>query len=589
MFKKLSIRKRLFLYISIIFTLFVAFVLSFQYQREKDFRTKQLENTLENITELTHNYIEKNGFYKSKTFRNLDSIKAILPQKNIRITVIDNNGIVLYDSEVTNYAEMENHLHRPEVQTSIVNRYGANIRTSATTRNDYYYYAKYYSNYFVRTATLYDVEIKNFLKVNELFLFYLFFLFSITLIILHLITKNFAKTITKLKDFAIKLNNNEEIKEQIEFPKDELGTISNQIIEIYKKLKTAKDEILVEKNKLFSHLNIINEGVGFFSHEKKKILTNNHFIQFLNLISEESAISSEKIFEIKEFNPIVSFIDKQLNNSIKANDYRLPKTELKIMKNNRYFYIQCVFFQDKDFEIIISDTTKLEKRKLIKQQMTSNIAHELKTPVATVMGYLETLRHNNITKEKHDYFIQKAILQAKRLTMLIEDISLLNKIEEAKSLFRLSSVNINDIVQEVFDNFKQRLEENNISVSIQFPKPIILDGNQSLLFSLFYNLFDNTIKYGGENIELTITNYLDDNNSFYFSFSNSGNSIKEEQLARIFERFYRVDVGRSRKTGGTGLGLAIVKNAVLFHGGNITAKNRKNGGVEFIFSFAKKK
>ena len=587
MLKKLSLRKKLFIYFSIVFAAFTILVLIFQYEREKDFRKKQLENTLDNITELTHKYIKSNNLTETGNFNLLDSIKIIIPRSNIRITVISPEGIVLYDSEMSNYEEMENHLHRPEVQTSVAADFGANIRKSATTGNSYYYYVKFYSDYYVRTAALYNIEIKDFMQINKLFIIYLIFLFILILIILLFITKRLGETITKLKDFAIKLSSGQDIKEPIKFPKDEFGTISSQIVAIYNKLNIAKDEISVEKNKLFSHLNALNEGVAFFSPDKKKILTNNHFIQFLNLISEKSTISADKIFEVKEFKHIIKFIDKQLKSDVHIKDYNLPQIENDLFKNDKYFNIQCVVFQDKSFEIVIKDTTKLERRRLMKQQMTSNIAHELKTPVATVMGYLETLQHNTITKEKQKYFIDKAFAQAKRLSELIEDISMLNKIEEAKGHFVFESVNIDEIVAEVYDNLKLRLDKKNINVNIQFENPIILNGNKSLLFSVFYNLFDNVIKYGGENINLSISNYLDDNDNFYFSFSNTGNSIEEKHLSRIFERFYRVDTGRSRKTGGTGLGLAIVKNAIQLHNGEITARNYKDGGVEFLFTLGK--
>ena len=396
-----------------------------------------------------------------------------------------------------------------------------------------------------------------------------------------------GETVVKLKDFAVRLSKSGELKEAIQFPNDELGTISNQIVTIYNKLNIAREEILVEKNKLFSHLNALNEGIAFFSHDKKKILTNNHFIQFLNLISEESNISAEKIFEVKDLKPINKFINKQLNSGLEIWSEKLPQIETNLIKNNKYFNVKCVFFQDKSFEIVITNTTKLEKRKRVIQQMTLNIAHELKTPVATIMGYFETLQQYTIDQEKQEYFIDKAFMQTKRLSDLIEDLSMLNKIEEAKEHFFFEEVNVNDIVDEVYDDLKLRLEEKNIQVHLQFPKPIFLDGNDSLLFSVFYNLFDNVIKYGGENIDLTITNYLDDNNYFYFSFSNTGHNIDEKHLSRIFERFYRVDKGRSRKSGGTGLGLAIVKNAIELHDGEIIARNMKTGGVEFLFTLAK--
>jgi two-component system OmpR family sensor kinase/two-component system phosphate regulon sensor histidine kinase PhoR len=327
--------------------------------------------------------------------------------------------------------------------------------------------------------------------------------------------------------------------------------------------------------------------VAFFTPEKKRVLTNNQFIQNLNLISDTSTISAEKIFEIAALEPIVRFIDKQLEkpSGYQASDH--PIAEVNLQRENRYFNVKCVFFQDNSFEIVIADTTKLEKRKLIKQQMTSNISHELKTPVATVMGYLETLEQNNLEAEKQKYFIEKAYAQAKRLSDLIEDISTLNKIEEAEDQYAFEPINIRRITLEVVENMQQKLDKNKVELHIDLPEMLIVNGNQSLLFSVFYNLFDNVIKYGGTGIKINLTKYLEDDKFFYFSFSNTGSEIDEKHLSRIFERFYRVDDGRSRKTGGTGLGLAIVKNAIMLHGGSISAKQDKEKGLEFLFSLKK--
>ncbi len=261
--------------------------------------------------------------------------------------------------------------------------------------------------------------------------------------------------------------------------------------------------------------------------------------------------------------------------------------DMDLQKNKRYFNVKCVFFQDKSFEIVISDTTKLEKRRMIKQQMTSNIAHELKTPVSSVMGYLETLQHNNLDPEKKRYFIDKAHAQAKRLSDLIEDISTLNKIEEAGENFEFKKLKIRKIVDEVEEHLEQRLHEKHIKVMDDISKKLEVEGNESLLFSVFYNLFDNVIKYGGDHIEIKLSNYLEDKKYLYFSFANTGSDIDEKHLTRIFERFYRIDDGRSRKTGGTGLGLAIVKNAIQLHHGEISARKYKDGGIEFLFSLAK--
>ena len=587
MFKTLNFRKKLFIYLSVIFTVFTVLVLLLQYEREREFRKRQLENTLDNITELTHKYIQQKSLNTSKDYRSIDSIATIIPGENIRITIINPVGVVLYDSEKTDYANMENHLHRPEVQLSIPNGYGVNIRISETTGSSYYYYAKYYTDYFVRAAALYNIDIKNFLVAEKVFIFYLLSLFLIIWAILLVFTGKIGRTITNLKDFAIKLSQGNDEIDSLDFPDDELGVISSQIAEFYHELNNAKNEVLVEKNKLHSHMQALNEGIAFFSSKKKKVLTNNHFITFLNLISEESTISAEKIFDIKELKPIIRFIDNQLKNFSPNDPDSLPQMESDLYKNDHYFNIRCIIFQDKSFEIVIKDTSKLERRRLLKQQMTSNIAHELKTPLATVLGYLETLQRNQITKEKQQYFTEKAYDQAKRLSDLIEDISMLSKIEEAKEHFSFETVNILTLVKEVDENLSLKLQESNIKVDIDILNDVEVNGNKSLLFSVFYNLFDNVIKYGGDDVNVNISNYLEDNDYYYFSFANTGAEIDDSHFNRIFERFYRLDTGRSRKTGGTGLGLAIVKNAIKLHSGDIKVRNYKEGGVEFLFTIAK--
>jgi len=464
---------------------------------------------------------------------------------------------------------------------------GSNIRESATTGYEYYYYAKTYSNFYIRTAAHYDIAIKNFLHVEKLFLFYLITLFLVTWWFLSLITKNLSSALLKLKDFATRLSHGEEIAEKVEFPKGEFGEISKQIAEIYNKLTLAKSKIEIEKNKLFSHLIALNEGIAFYTPKKKKILRNNHFIQYLNIISDESNISEEQIFEVKEFAKLNKFLKKNLKKSNTIRQSDLPHFEEVIFKDIRAFNIHAIIFSDKSFEIVIRDITVFEKQKKIKEQITENIAHELKTPITIILGYLELLKNNEFELEDQKKYISNAYVQSERLSDLIQDISVLQKISEAKDQFRFEKLNLNELIYEVKESLSLSLNEKNIEVKINFLKPIWIEANRSLLISVFYNLFDNAIKYGGENTEITVSNYLEDSNFYYFSFSNTGNSIDEKHFLRIFERFYRVDEDRSRGKGGTGLGLAIVKNAIQLHGGEITASNHKEGGVEFLFTLTK--
>lgn len=230
--------------------------------------------------------------------------------------------------------------------------------------------------------------------------------------------------------------------------------------------------------------------------------------------------------------------------------------------------------------------TRMEQDKL-KRQLTQNVAHELKTPVASIQGYLETILNNpRIDNDTKQQFLQRCYAQSERLASLLHDISTLNRMDDATDMMSFEKINISDMVDNIQKETVLQLKERAMTFKSSMPDGITINGNRSLLYSVFRNLTDNAIAYAGEGTIISLTANEDDEH-WFFSFSDNGVGVAQEHIARLFERFYRVDKGRSRKMGGTGLGLAIVKNAVLIHGGSITVENNDDGGLRFDFSLRK--
>ena len=230
-----------------------------------------------------------------------------------------------------------------------------------------------------------------------------------------------------------------------------------------------------------------------------------------------------------------------------------------------------------------------QERNRIKRQLTNNINHELKTPVASIQVCLETLLSGiALSEEKRQELIGRCYTHNERLRRLLNEVSLITRMEDGSALISKEHVAINEIINEVAEGLNVMPEEERLALHTNFNELVEIEGNASLVGSIFSNLTENAIAYsGGKNIYITLLENSKERVSV--RFEDDGKGVREEQLPLLFERFYRVDKGRSRQKGGTGLGLAIVKHAVQFHGGTINVSNRPGGGLRFEFSLCKHK
>ncbi len=240
----------------------------------------------------------------------------------------------------------------------------------------------------------------------------------------------------------------------------------------------------------------------------------------------------------------------------------------------------------KDIERVNRYESEQERNRL-KRQLTNNINHELKTPVASIQVCLETLLSGiALSEEKRQKLIERCYAHNDRLRRLLNDVSLITRMEDGSALINRKKVVINEIIDEIAEELAVMPEDERLKLHTDFGEEVVVDGNPSLIGSIFRNLTENAIAYSeGKNIYISLLENSE--KACHIRFEDDGKGVEPKHLPHLFERFYRVDKGRSRQKGGTGLGLAIVKHAVQFHGGTITATNRPNGGLRLDFTLSK--
>lgn len=580
--RKIPFSQKLFWSVFFIFLGFTACVLIFQYQRETEVAQEKLDIVLKTYNHRLHYLLRHNNEQSpdSTVYAFLQEVS----QQDIRITIISPEGKVLFDNSGND--QFSNHNDRGEVQRARTTGESFTIRSSQTTGKRYFYSASNIDDYIFRTALPYDPYVKDLLQINKDFIYFMALMVLIFFFVLSKYAFSIGRTISRLKNFAQNIKTIQKDDEQYIFPNDELGDISRQIVTLYHKQQKAKNELALEREKIIKHFQYSREGFAMFTDEGNEILSNILYIQFGNVIADDEIHVAEEVIELPEFAPIRQFLAQQQSITLRK---RVLRETATIDKAGKIFSVECILFLNNSYEISINDVSRQEEESRMKRQLTQNISHELKTPVSSIQGYLETIINNpDLPADKRTFFIDRCYSQTERLALLLQDISVLNRMDEAGNLYDITDVDLYKLINDIEKECEQKMQAKGITCSLHIPEHAVIHGNHSLLYSIFRNLFDNSINYAGENIQITLNCYKEDDRFYYFNFSDNGVGITEEHISRIFERFYRVDKGRSRKIGGTGLGLSIVKNAVLFHKGQITAKSTLGKGISFLFTLKKR-
>ena len=456
-------------------TIILCFI-GFQYLREKQYKSQFLNVQLQLYNSNLLRIVE-NGLSHEEYIATQES-----PFDELRISIITHSGDVVYDNMLS-LDSLDNHRLRPEVAGALKKGSAYHIgRLSASDGREYFYSATRGENVIVRTAIPYSASLRELLRADWTFLGTMVVISLAMSVLAFFGTRRLGKNIERLNRFAEKAEKGESFDDDKMFPNDELGSISNHIVQLYKQWQqTIKDRD----------------------------------------IAHEAALRQE------------------------------------------------------------------QEKIRIKRQLTNNINHELKTPVASMQVCLETLLSGiSLSDEKRLELIERCYTNNERLRRLLGDVSLITRMEDGSALIGKEKIVINDILTEIAEELAIMPDGEGMNLCADFKEQVTMVGNLSLIGSIFRNLVENAIAYSeGKNIYISL---LENNDTeCRICFEDDGCGVEEKQLPRLFERFYRVDKGRSRQKGGTGLGLAIVKHAVQFHGGTIVAVNRPNGGLRFEFSLRK--
>ncbi len=556
----MTYKQKLFLYLTLIFAMFAVGIVAFVYVSDHNTKKQMLQERLDAYTQVL-----------AQQYSHHQKPDTTLFPPQIRLTVISLDGKVCYDNRVQ-HNQLTNHAHRPEIEQAQLYGKGSDIRLSATTQSKYLYFARRYPQFYVRVALPYDVQVEQQLRPNYLFLGFVSVLFVLFLFVLRMVSNRYGVSIKQLHDF-LQMADKGQVTARA-FPQDELGEIGKRLTDLFAQLHSHRQQLALEREKLLQHIHSSEEGICFFSADGQVQFYNSLFIQHLNTLSSEPNSEPQDFLREERFEAVARFLRTG----------KEPYFETRLAEQGKVFLLHVNRFEDGGFELIINDVTEAEKTRRIKQEMTGNIAHELRTPVAGIRGYLETIIEQKLTGEQQTQFLQQAYRRTIDLSELIQDIGMLNRLEEAPESFLKEVVQLHPLLTQLADDYSAQFAQHGITFRNHLPAEASVQGNKHLIYTIFRNLTDNAVRYAGEGITIDVQLYKQDEKHLYFSFADNGAGVQDEQhLNRLFERFYRVSEGRTRNTGGTGLGLAIVKNAVLLHRGGITVKNRPTGGLAVLF------
>jgi two-component system phosphate regulon sensor histidine kinase PhoR len=523
---------------------------------------------------------------------NTEGIKTILKnvsnRLNVRITVLDIDGKVLgetsYDPSL-----MENHLQRPEIQKALKGDIGKETRFSNTMKIDFVYIAQpiYKDGSMVGVVRLSTPmkEIKGLIKsINGNLLIALIPGLLLSLLLVYRISISITKPIKEIKNAAVDITQGKLDRSINIISRDEIGELAKAIDFMAASLRDKMNSIKDKNTKMEAILSSVVNGIIAVDSNENILFINPMAQQMLNIT--EGDIAGKHLLQVIRNNKIDNMIKGILENrSFEENEITIKFPSEKIFR----LYSNAIKYPDSDriigIIIIIQDITEIKKLEKMRSEFVANVSHELKTPLTSIKGFVETLKAGAI--EDNDAAIRFLNIiedEADRLNRLITDILSLSELENKKNKTKLEVINTSGKIMEIISLLQNQATYKNISISTNIHGDISeLIGDNDQFKQMLINLVDNAVKYTPEGGAVEVAAY-NQGSEVIIKVKDNGIGIPKEHIPRLFERFYRVDKARSRNVGGTGLGLAIVKHIIMQFEGKIEVHSEVGKGTEFILS-----
>ena len=578
--------KLIFSYIFVILISF-GFIVYFLDKNLEENSLHNIQASLINQAYLVENQIAAENI-KKEDIAHLEPLIAILSGKiKCRITVINNQGRVLADSEKSQkeIPEMENHLYRPEVKMALVNEVGIDTRYSSTLKIDMLYVALPIKENkeligVVRLALPLESVEKTLNEIRKVVLFGLIFALVSAFVLGSIIAAQTIRPINRMIQVSRRFSKGDFSRKIIQVSKDEIGELAATLNKMAQDIEDKIKEVKTQNQELAAIFNSMIEGVIVIDKTGYIISVNPTIEKIFTILRKD--VEGKVFLEAIRNNDIAEVISAALKKGKSvSNEIAL------IYPVRRIFEVNATPIFDNNVIsgclVVVHDITEIRRLETVRSDFVANVSHELKTPLTSIKGFVETLLDGALDdKENNRNFLKIIHDHAERLDSLVNDLLSLSHLESKEIMLKKTDFNLRQQVEDVISGFRSQVKKKNIEIKNELPAGISVTADKDRLEQVVTNLLDNAIKFNKEKGFVRIYGE-ETNGKVKITVEDSGIGIPEKDISRIFERFYRADKARSRELGGTGLGLSIVKHIVELHSGSVGVESTEGLCSKFWF------